>query len=338
MKVTKALTFRASSIGDSLMGKYLLENIHAQFPDARLGLLVASRGAMIRDLFAAYPWLEVIETNRKDMRGLWRLWKAFRGSDVVVTQYAGKPGGKFSLSSKLFARILAKRGGLAGFSDSWPYNALLYDTFVPLDAREAPAAHERALLKAVGIPVVLTNPELTCLAQKGILERVGVSSGAYVMVHLFAGNLSRGLSPEKRREVVSMLQKNFPDKTILVTGVQKERELALAAAEGVPNTRVIAGEVSLQEAMNLIMESSGVVSVDTGMAHMTAQLKKPLVVLATCLGPNWWSPEQYGADRSMFVYTDPDAHPGGHVSQDYPLCINNISLSSIVAGAKALFV
>ena len=91
----KVLTFRASSIGDCLMGKYLLENIHIQYPQARLALVVASRGAMIRDLFAGYPWLDVREVNRRNSSALLALWKDFHWSDVVVTQYAGKQGGKF---------------------------------------------------------------------------------------------------------------------------------------------------------------------------------------------------------------------------------------------------
>ncbi|MEK7114207.1 MAG: hypothetical protein AAB850_01520, partial [Patescibacteria group bacterium] len=103
MEIKKALTFRASSIGDCLMGKYLLENIHAAYPHARLGIVVASRAEMIRDLFAAYPWLEVIEANRRNPVSLFSLWKKYHESDLVVTQYAGKLGGKFGLASKLFA-------------------------------------------------------------------------------------------------------------------------------------------------------------------------------------------------------------------------------------------
>ncbi|MES2203231.1 MAG: hypothetical protein V4474_02860, partial [Patescibacteria group bacterium] len=110
MPIRKALTFRASSIGDCLMGKYLLDNVHAQYPAARLGLVVASRGAMIRDLLSAYPYIEVVEANRANPGSLWRLWRAWRGSDVVVTQYAGKQGGRFSLATKVMARLLARRG------------------------------------------------------------------------------------------------------------------------------------------------------------------------------------------------------------------------------------
>jgi FkbM family methyltransferase len=89
--IYKALTFRASSIGDSLMGKYLLDNIHANFPMARLGIVVSSRSGMVKTLLKHYPWIEVIEVNRRNPKRIWKLWKTWRGSDVIVTQYAGRP-------------------------------------------------------------------------------------------------------------------------------------------------------------------------------------------------------------------------------------------------------
>ena len=169
MEIKKALTFRASSIGDCLMGKYLLENIHARYPNARLGIVVASRGAMITDLFAAYPWLEVIEANRYSPRALWSLWKNFHGSDLVVTQYAGKPGGKFSLLSKLFGRILARRAGLIGFTDVSAWNGVLYDVLIPHTLSDAPAALERHALRAAGFPVSPEYPTMRCLPMPALI-------------------------------------------------------------------------------------------------------------------------------------------------------------------------
>jgi hypothetical protein len=118
-KIHKALTFRASSIGDCLMGKHLLENIHVQRPNARLGIVVASRGAMIRDLFAAYPWLEVIETSRRNPQTLFSLLRIFFRSDLVITQYAGKKGGRFSL--RVLAGDYSARGTHC-FNDASQWN------------------------------------------------------------------------------------------------------------------------------------------------------------------------------------------------------------------------
>ncbi|MFA6408162.1 MAG: glycosyltransferase family 9 protein [Candidatus Paceibacterota bacterium] len=329
--IRKALTFRASSIGDCLMGKYLLENIHAQFPDARLGIVVASRGAMIRDLLAAYPWIEVIEANRRSPGALFSFLKDFYGSDLVVTQYAGKHGGSFGLASKFVARLLAKRGSLIGFKDVSKWNTALYDHLLPVRSGEAVAEHERETLRAAGLSVALPFPKLECVRSEAALSKFGLETGKYMLVHFFAGNTGRSLSPEKSREIISALHASLPDMQLVITGGVGDKESALAIAHGLPAT-VIAGDASLQEMMNLISQSACVVSVDTGMAHMAAQLGKQLVVLRTCLGPNWWFVEQYGKDAPITVLSCDTACATGHrTTNGYADCINGISVGEVVS-------
>jgi len=332
--VKKALTFRASSIGDCLMGKYLLENIHAEYPDARCGIVIASRGAMIRDLFAAYSWIEVIETNRSDMRGLWKLWRRFHCSDIVVTQYAGKPGGKFALVSKLAARLLARQGALTGFADASRVTPLLYSRLVPFSTGAAPAEHERRALQAAGLSVPVPFPKLEYLHDAHVCERFGVERGKFIIVHCFAGNAGRSISPERRRELVAELAKSFPDMSVILSGAKADKEQADDAASASPRARSIAGQATLQEMMNLIDASAAVVSVDTGVAHITAQLRKPLVVLATCLGPNWWFHEQYGPEVKVTFLSRPECCKSGHEVKKYPDCINTVNISEILKAVE----
>lgn len=343
MQINKALTFRASSIGDCLMGKYLLENIHAQFPQARLGIVVASRAWMIRDLFAAYPWLEVIEANRRSPLRLFSLLKNFYRSDLVVTQYAGKPGGRFGLASKLFARILAKHptslklrrgtGGLVGFTDASWWSGALYDKLVPMRSGTAPAELEREALLAAGIPIAYQHPTMRCMPIPNVTEKFGLGASRYIVVHLFAGNTGRGLSPDKKHKLLVALAEKLPGIRLVVSGGVTDREEALAAAHELPAT-VIAGEATLQELTDLIMKSHGVVSVDTGVAHMTAQLGKPLIVLATCLGLHWWKEGQYDRQAPIRIFTRTEAN--GHSYNKYPDCINHIDIREVARSAMGL--
>jgi len=326
--IRKALTFRASSIGDCLMGKYLLENVHRQFPDARLGIVVASRAGMIRDLFAAYPWLEVIEANRRHPGSLFSLWKRFRNSDLVVTQYAGKQGGSFSLASKLAARVLARHGGLVGFTDASWWNRLLYDRLVPVRSDIAVAEHDRAALRAAGMPVALPFPTLAFLRDDTVLKKFGLEAGKFIVVHLFAGNASRGLRPDKKRELLAALAGKLPGVRLVISGGAADWEEAARITEHVPAT-VIAGEATLQELMNLISESRGVVSVDTGVAHIAAQLRRPLVVMRTCVGRQWWFPGQYGEDAPITVFSCDEKCATGHVNGNYPACLNAIDMEGV---------
>ena len=328
MEVTKALTFRASSIGDCLMGKYLLENIHAQYPQARLGIVVASRAGMIRDLFAAYPWLEVIEANRRNPRPLLSLLKNFRDSDLVATQYAGKHGGSFSFASKCVARLLARKGGLVGFSDASAWNGMLYDRLVPVRSDIAVVEHDRMALRAAGVPVSIPFPTLRYVEDSNALHALGLKEAEFVVVHFFSGAKGRGLHPDKKRELLGALAKKLPGVRLVISGGMQDQAEALDVSEGIPAT-VIAGKATLQTLMNLIAKSRGVVSLDTGVAHMTAQLGKPLVVLRTCLGRNWWVSDQYGADASITVCSHDTPCSAGHVYKDYPPCLNGVSVEEV---------
>jgi ADP-heptose:LPS heptosyltransferase len=328
MEIKKALTFRASSIGDCLMGKYLLENVHRQFPNARLGIVVGSRGAMIRDLFAAYPWLEIIEANRYSPRSLWSLYSDFRGSDLVVTQYAGKPGGSFSLASKLAARLLAKNGGLIGFTDISQWNKYLYDKLLPVRPDVAVADRDRSALRATGIPIALPFPTMLCVEDRDVLFKFKLEAEKFIVLHLFAGNTARGLHPDKKRELLVALAKKLPNIQLVISGGANDRDEALDASENLP-VKVVTGDATLQEMMNLIKYGRAVVSVDTGIAHITAQLGKPLLVMRTCIGRNWWLTEQYGSDAPITVYSCDSVCENGHIAKAYPACMDAIDIEEV---------
>src|SRR3989344_1903964 len=141
------LTFRASSIGDGLMWKYLLENIRAAHPDARCALAVSGRAGLLRDLFAAYPWLTVVEVNKNPF-SLLRFFARGR-HDLVVTPYTG---GVFGLLPKLAARGSART--LIGYSDASSLNNFFYNHLISLVGRSrAPRLLECDALAAAGVPV-----------------------------------------------------------------------------------------------------------------------------------------------------------------------------------------
>ena len=312
------------------MGKYLLDNVHAQFPQAKLGLVVSSRGGMIRDLLAGSPHIEVIEASRRAPRALWRLWRQWRHSDLVVTQYAGKPGGRFSLASKAMARLLASRGGLVGFEDASFLNAYLYDYVVLAPHAHSPAQDERLALRAAGYEVPVPYPMLANV-HAGAAAAFGLQEGGYILVHIFSGSTKRGLHPDRRRALVAALS-GLPYAVIL-TGTKAERAEAEDAAQG---NKVIAGEASLQETIELVAHAAAVVSLDTGVAHIAAQLRKPVAVVSTCMGLWWWNEEQYGKDATYKVFTNPIHAIPEHELVDFPACQNDIDMNKVAGTVRGL--
>ena len=285
MEIKKALTFRASSIGDSLMGKYFIENIRAEYPEARCALAVSSRTGMIRDLFAAYPWIEVIEVN-KNPRALARVFLSGH-NDVVVTPYTG---GVFPIAPKIVARLIARN--LVGYTDLSKLNRFLYTKLIHFVGRmRAPRLLETDALKSLDISISIEHPTFKYIPQPNLLERLGLHTKNYVVLHLFSGSNARGLSPAGKHRLISALSKTLTVPLVL-TGTPKET----ASLGELPHTARVA-HTNLQELAHLIDNSAGMVSLDTGAAHIAAHMRKPLIVLASCVGVQWWSPDMYGFDK-----------------------------------------
>lgn len=83
--ISKVVIFRAGSLGDNLMGKFFLENVHAAYPSAKCCVVVGERGGMIRGLLSNYPWIEVREVNRRNPASVFRLIRDYFQADLVYT-------------------------------------------------------------------------------------------------------------------------------------------------------------------------------------------------------------------------------------------------------------
>lgn len=329
MKIKKALTLRASSIGDCLMAKYFLENIHVQYPEARCGILIGQKEKMIKELFLAYPWLEIIEANRKNLLSLIKAFIRFFRSDLTVTQYSEN---KFSAPSKLFARLITKRGGLIGFEDGWRFNHLIYNRLLSYTGETEKKAiffYEQEALKAAGLNVTVKKMNLDFHKNESILKRLGLKEKQYILVHLFSGNEGRGLTYEKRKEFLDLLNKYLGKKiTIVCTGSAAE---AAEIDKLIIGTEIIniAGKTNIQELINLIYFSRIVVSVDTGVAHIAAHLENPLVVLTRCESYySWWSKDQY-PQKNIKIFSNLDVCKDGHKITDFPICLNTIDFNAV---------
>ena len=305
MNNKKVLTFRPGSIGDCLMAKYFLEQARADDPALQATLAVPTRVAMVRDLLSAYPWIEVVQT--KSLR--------LPRRDLVVTPYTG---GVFPLKTKLFARLLGKK--LIGFSDRSPFNRFLYTKVIPLVGRSrAPRLLECDALAAAGIPVSTTQPSFTYMPQQALLDRLGLKEKEYVVVHLFSGSNARGLSPEHKQILIEALAKALPV-PLVFTGTVTE-----TASLGTLPQNARAAQTTMQELAHLIDHSAGMVSLDTGAAHIAAHMRKPLIVLASCVGVQWWSEDMYGKESPTTLFERVDVCAGKHDYSGYAQCLDAIN-------------
>lgn len=330
--IKKAVTFRASSIGDALMALYLFQNIRKAHPNVKCGLVVAGRGSMVKDLLLAYPWVEVIEANRTSPKALWHLLKTFWLSDVVTTPYTA---GTVGLLTKIMARLLARRGSLVGFIDKSSNTKVFYDTVLPHWGRgTAPRLLEQAALKARGVPLGQEYFSYEFAPQPQVFERLKVMPGEYIVVHLFAGSQTRGLNPEHQQTLVDALAQEFPGTQLVFTGTGHDHGFIKKLT--LPPGTVLA-TTSVQEMAQLIKLSKGVVSVGTGPSHMASIMRVPTVVMCVCHGTPWCGTDQYG-DAPIAVFARPELCPEGHSGEGYARCMNAINMNAVAAKAKEMFV
>ncbi len=206
----------------------------------------------------------------------------------------------------------------------------MYDHVVAEPHIHSPAEDERRALRAAGLTVPVPYPVLTVPTEQGALKKFGVTAGQYVAVHFFSGSVKRALHPDRRRALVLALRAALPaDVQILLTGARGDRQEAETAAG--TEARVIAGEASLGEMADLITHARATVSVDTGVAHIAAQLHKRVLVITTCMGLWWWNEEQYGPNASYKAFTAP-LHPiPEHPMDDYPACLNTFDINAMTS-------
>lgn len=329
--IKKAVTFRASSIGDALMALYLFQNVRKANPKAKCALVVAGRGKMVKDLLLAYPWLEVIEANRKSPKAVLHLLKSYWLADMVTTPYTA---GTVNLFTKLMARFIGRSPGVIGFIDKSQWSKYFFDTLVPIWGRgTAPRLAEQAALKAAGVPIGQEYFSYEFIPQPHIFEKLGVKAGQYIVVHLFAGSQTRGLDPEHQQQLVDSLVQEFPGMQLVFTGTDHDHGFIKKLK--LPQDAVLA-TTSVQEMAQLLKSAKGVVSVGTGPSHMASILRVPTAVMCVCHGVPWCDETQYG-DAPIKVFARPDLCPAGHNGEGYARCMNGLDMHEVARAAKLLF-
>lgn len=328
----KVVVFRAGSLGDCLMAKYFLENVRLAHPEARCAIVVGERGAMIRGLLVGYPWIEVREVNRGKLWAAFELMRNFWQSDLVVTQYTK---GTFSLLSKIMARLLAKKGAMVGFVDPWWGNRFLYSKLIVADKNLSTREQENQALNAAGIPIGVARLEFVQGEEKSSV--FAAKKGRYIIVHLFPGNEGRGFTFENKVVIVSEVARKYGSQyELIITGGLADQKTAEAVVLELRqrdqrlnsvHIEVVAGKTSLPELTSLISGAAGVVSADTGVAHLAAHMSRPLVVLRSCVGRNWWLPGQYSG--IPLVLDADQVCIAGHIGKMHPACINAIDFNKI---------
>ncbi|KMQ81070.1 ADP-heptose--lipooligosaccharide heptosyltransferase II [Candidatus Burkholderia pumila] len=96
--------------------------------------------------------------------------------------------------------------------------------------------------------------------------------------------------PKHFASVAQFVAQSFPYARIVALGSKKDTPVAQAIADRAPNVRNLCGQTSLGEACALISRASAVVTNDSGLMHIAAALRRPLVAVYGSTDPRHTPP------------------------------------------------
>jgi ADP-heptose:LPS heptosyltransferase len=130
-----------------------------------------------------------------------------------------------------------------------------------------------------------------------------------VVVHPGAAASARRWPAARFAEIAAAMRADGHQ--VLVTGTSAERSLALevAAAAGLPESAVLAGELDLLALVALISDCRLVICGDTGVGHVATATATPSVVLFGPTPPSRWGPRD--ADRHVALWAGDTGDPHG---------------------------
>jgi len=278
----RTLVISPNWIGDAVMAQPLLRRLRELHPDRPIDVL-------------APTWVAPV-------------WRAMREVNTVL-ESPFKHGSLQWKERKEFAKILKARG----YADSYVLPNTLKFALIPwlagikrrvgykgemryglvnvmhYDEKNAPRPMAQFYAALADKPVrnlprldKLPEPEMVADAKDAdaAIARLNLPAGTYVA---FAPGAEFG--PAKRwpasyfAELAQTIRANRPDAQILLLGSPKDRAVCDEITAIVPEAHNLAGSTSLSEAIALISRAAAVVTNDSGLMHIGAALKRPVVAI-----------------------------------------------------------
>lgn len=342
----KILVLRYRFIGDTILTIPFLRNLRRAEPEAEIAWVVAPGSS---DVVHGVPYVDELlywdpVTIHADSRGAHRTlsskWAFIK--DLRRRRFDKVYVLKRSLSSAIIAR-LSGAPERVGFDTE--ARGFLLTKRVPYRHDQHEVQNFLDVLRADGVPVTddyleawLTDDEKAFAAD--YLRSAGVSaSDTVIALHPFTANPPRAWHHENFIELANRLQMLY-DAKILIFGGKRDVPLAEMLREGIKPEPVMAvGTTTLRQSMALLGRCNMLVCNDSGIMHLAAAMRVPLVAL---FGPQ--SPVKFGpwGESCRTIYR---AFPCSPCKQKFfeeckpsvrmkPACIEDITIDEVVREIK----
>ncbi|MDH3393659.1 MAG: lipopolysaccharide heptosyltransferase II [Desulfobulbaceae bacterium] len=317
-------------IGDAIMTTPAVRTIRENFPSAHISIL---SHPWVADVFAASPHVDEIILYRKKDRhrgvsGIWRLGRTLADRHFDLAIY---------LQNAFEAALIGKLAAIpnrAGYTTDGRSLLLTHRAKIRREIKKVHQVHYyQDMLKQLGLTpgsdeLFLQLPpetirwahEFTTSHKSG--PTIGLNPGA-------AYGPAKCWPAERYGMLAARLAKEH-NATLLVFGTSADNTVAEAIKAQSPDRIVnLAGKTNLSEAMALIGACDAFVTNDSGLMHVGAALKTPLVAIfgstdSVATGPY--------ADNAVVIQKDLPCRPclKTHCKSDFR-CMTDISVDEIAA-------
>jgi len=343
----RILVLRYRFIGDTLLTVPFLRNLRRARPDATIVWVVAPGSS---DVVAGIPYVDELlpwdpATRHAESRGTHRTWRAKwafvrelrrRRFDTVYVL-------KRSLSSALIAWSSGARRRIGFASEG---RSLLLTRRVPYRHDQHEVQNFLDVLRADGVAVQDDHLEAWLTAGERLfastfLHQHGIGpADRLIAIHPFATNKPRAWHEDDFIALANRLQAARGSRIIVFGGPGDAADAQPFGERIVPAPIVAVGRTNLRQTMALLERCELLVCNDSGIMHLGAALRRPLVAL---FGPQ--SPLKFGpwGRESAVVYKklpcspcrqkfwqECDPSPRGK-----PACMEAITVDDVIAAADA---
>ena len=341
-KVRKIIIFRLDGLGDLVLSTAALREIRKGFPQAEITLVIGPWTAGISDCISFYDHLIVHDSF---------LFSVFRGNrrprfreelDFIRTLRQGKYDVGIDLRGDLLSIIpLFLSAARFRFAKDTRGGGFLLTHAIKGKCKHA-KDETLHLVEALGVAVKDREPELNIpendmkyieeyLGEKGIKDDDSIVSIAPCALYQW-----KSWPPEKFARVAAVLAGN--DNFVVVLVGSREDRTILDTIRSLSGPEIInsSGELTLNQVAALINRSVVFIGNDSGVMHITAAVKTPMIQL---FGPG--EPEKFGyrSDTNILLMKNNcPYHPCDQRRCKYQdhWCMDQISVEDVVEAFRKI--
>ena len=286
----RILLIKTSSLGDVIHNLPVLSDLRANFPDAQIDWCVEEAFADIPRLHPALNTLIPVALRRwrKNLAAAqtWREIKQFK-AHLQAHHYDAIIDTQGLIKSSLIARVarLKHNGARYGYAAGVAREALAaraYDQGLIIPLNVHALIRNRWLVQAALNTPVDTRLDYGISAPR--LDFAWLANVPKIAVLLSAASRANKLWAEENWQNIALYLRQRGYTAVLPSGNALERQRAERIASQVPGA-IVAPPLSLRELAALLGKAHLAIGVDTGLTHLAAALKTPVIALYTSTDP-----------------------------------------------------